>query len=89
MMAVMGRGSVTLYRRVGGEMVFWRRVEGTEDELRQAVGAADALHLEAARIGGWGRALRLGLYPAKPVHLVRRTTGVFLQDDLDRRLREL
>ena len=87
MLAVMGAGSVTLYRRVGREMVLWRVVEGTDDELHQAVASARMLDLMAARLGGWAHALVLGLDPAKPVHSTRiSSSGVFLQDKLDGRL---
>lgn len=89
MWAVMGRGAVTLYRRVGSEIVYWRTIEGTPEELEAAMQAAKKLDLEAARIGGWGNALRLGLYPSKPVHERGPASGVFAQDGPDGGLRKL
>lgn len=84
-MAVMGAGSVTLYRRVGREMVFWRVVAGEPDELARAVEIARELDLMASGIGGWAHALVLGLNPTKPVHPARISTGVFPKYELNRR----
>jgi hypothetical protein len=89
MVAVFRNGAVDLYRRVGDRMLFWRRVTGTPEELKSAVEAARFLDLEAARVGGWGNALRLGLNPAKPVHRAGASSGVFLQDKLNGRLGKL
>lgn len=71
MLAVLGQGSATLYRRIGGKLVFWRTVKGSPRELEQALEAARSLQLMAAGVGGWRNALRLGLDPPKPVQCAR------------------
>ncbi len=63
MLALIGCGSVDLYRKVGHEMRFWRRVEGTDQEVRRAVETARRLDLMAAGLGGWVAVFRLGDRP--------------------------
>jgi hypothetical protein len=87
MLAVIEGGQLLLYRRIAGRLVFWRRVVGSDDELRDALGAAQELTALASEFGGWANALRLGLYPTKPVHPTRVPTWIFRKDELDGRLR--
>ena len=88
MFASVGAGHVTLYRQVGRQLVFWRVVKGTPQQIEQAISIARELDLMAAGVGGWARALLLGLDPAKPKKTSGVSSGVFLQDYLNRCLRD-
>ncbi len=89
MLAVLCRDSVTVYRVIGRDLVFWLEVHGTPAELRAATEAAQRLDLEAAGLGGWLQTLCLGLNAAKPVHSTRGPSGIFRQNYLNRSLRKL
>lgn len=85
----LGEGELSLYRRVGGKLEFWRTIRGDAETLNRALASARELDSIASDLGGWSNALRFGLYPAKPVHPTRVSSGVFLQHELNGRFRKL
>lgn len=81
--------TLAIYRRVGPTMQFWRAIRGGDFVQGKAIETAIELDELASALGGWAQALRLGLYPAKPVHSARVASGIFLQDKLNGGLRKL
>lgn len=85
----MADSRMTIYRRIGASFEYWRVVVGDPTVLARARWTALELDQLASELGGWAQALRLGLYPAKPIHSAGVSSGVFLQDKLNGRFREL
>jgi hypothetical protein len=81
--------SMSIYRRVGPKMQFWRVIRGGDFEQMRAMETAVELDALASAMGGWAQALRLGLNPAKPVHSTRIASWFLLQDKLNGRLGKL
>jgi hypothetical protein len=89
MLALITNGRLVLWRRIGRRLTYWREVRGDAEKLDRALRSAQELTELARRAGGWSNALGLGFDAPKPRHLVKVSTGVLLQDDLDRGLRNV
>lgn len=87
MIAILRGGQLVLFRRVARNLVHWRTVAGTDEQLLAALVAAQKVTELAQASGGWPAELgRLGFDPEPPIPTVA-STRLLLEDRLDRRLR--
>lgn len=83
MLGVVEPGRLTLFRRVQGRLVFWRVVVGDKPTIDAAIGAARELTIAAGEVGGWAKALCLGLNATEPEDPGGLVVPLFPQHGLD------
>lgn len=74
MLGIRTSDRLTLYRRIGGQLIWWRTITGAERDLDAALAVAQELSLLALAAGGWTKTSSLCFDTHKPIQtaLTRR-----------------
>lgn len=83
MIAVITESRIDIFRRTTAKLEHCWTVEGSEQELKNALRAARRLMALAKEAGDWSKPGRFGLDALEPVPLSRIGARVLAEDDLD------